>query len=304
MANKPFIYHENTSGKGLFVKIGDAWAIDEESKIFAVADSPLRCLIRDTKQYPYDDHGYEAASTFCNSFVSSIKETLTNKDFSDEDFRDSLISSNRSLKQFNEKLGKKYGDINNYDVAETVGVGAVIHNGTLFYGGLEDCYVNVLRGEELINVAPFNYQIMKASKYVDKLASQDKLKDYVPTTIKGRLQKENEWEPCWCNHLRNNMKAVDEAGNLVGWGCFTGEETAEDFFQVHSLKLEKGDKILIFSNGMITLLNNDEFKRWFCENAKSNFHSQQAVREKIMEMFADDPVVNKEKTILYFEYDE
>ena len=28
-------------------------------------------------------------------------------------------------------------------------MGAIIINNTLYYGGVEDCYVNVLRGEEL-----------------------------------------------------------------------------------------------------------------------------------------------------------
>ena len=70
---KPFVYHENPAGKGSFSKIGDAWALNEKLKIYAVADSPLRCLVRDTKEYPFDDYGYCAATTFCESFVNISK---------------------------------------------------------------------------------------------------------------------------------------------------------------------------------------------------------------------------------------
>jgi len=66
---KTFVYHENASRKASFTKTREAWSIDDDLKTFAVADSPLRCLIRDTKQYPFDDHGYEAASTFCEGFI-------------------------------------------------------------------------------------------------------------------------------------------------------------------------------------------------------------------------------------------
>ena len=84
---KTFVYHENPSGKYSFTKSGDAWAIDEDIKAFVVADSPLRSLTRDTEEYPYDDYGYQAASTFCNTFIKLCKETIDEEDFSMKNFK-------------------------------------------------------------------------------------------------------------------------------------------------------------------------------------------------------------------------
>jgi len=277
-------------------------SIDDNLRIFAVADSPLRCLIRDTRQYPFDDHGYEAASKFCEGFTEHCKTHLSSESFSLKTLKDILIDSNKDIKKLNIQLNKKFKDPVNYDLAETVGVGAVIKGSTLYYGGLEDCYVNVLRGENFENVAKWDYQIVKASKYIDKLSSEDKLKDYIPKELKNKLKKENEWEPCWCNYLRNNENARDEEGNLVGWGCFTGEEEVEGFIQTHSVVLKKNDHILLFSDGMIPVLRDKDFINWFLQNVTLSFYFQYQMRSKIMELLNNSEEANKEKTLIYMQY--
>jgi hypothetical protein len=298
---RPFIYHENPSGTTAFMKSGDSFAVDENRNIFVVADSPLRCLIRDTKSYPFDDHGFEAADTFCKSFVENGKLLLDSGIFTEDSFRELLVKSNSDLKRLNEELGKKYNDKENYDITETVGMGALIKDDTLYYGGLEDCYVNVLRGEDLKDVATIDYQIMKADHYLNGISAKGELEKYIPEGIQGKLRKEHEWEPCWCNYLRNNFDLVDEDGQHAGWGCFTGEESAEPFFQVHSLKLEKGDRILVFSDGMIPVLDNQDFLKWFVANNESTFTFQYLMSQKIMELLKDDKRDN-ERGLIYLEY--
>jgi len=83
---KTFAYHENASDKSSFKKTGDAWIINSTENIFAVADSPLRYLIRDTKEYPFDDYGYEAADIFCKSFVKYGEKFLENPKSDKESF--------------------------------------------------------------------------------------------------------------------------------------------------------------------------------------------------------------------------
>lgn len=96
---KTFAYHENASDKASFTKTGDAWIINSTENIFAVADSPLRCLIRDTKEYPFDDYGYEAADTFCKSFVKYGEKFLEDPKPDEESFREVLILCNKQVKQ-------------------------------------------------------------------------------------------------------------------------------------------------------------------------------------------------------------
>lgn len=298
---KTFVYHENASGINLFMKTGDAWAVDEVNKIFAVADPPLRCLIIDTKEYPFDDYGYECAGTFCKSFLKYSKEEITNSDFSENTLKDILLKCNEDIKKLNLSLGKKYNDKLNYDIAETVGVGILIKDNILYYGGVEDCYLNILRGNNLDNIAKWDYQIMKSSKYLNKISAQGKLDDYIPNELKGKLRDKHRWEPCWCNYLRNNINAVDEEGNLVGWGCFTGEDTVNTFIQTYSVELNKGDNILLFSDGMIPVLDNPDFLSWFLDNVNNSFYFQSQMREKIIKLFNDNSK-EKEKTLIYFEY--
>lgn len=143
---------------------------------------------------------------------------------------------------------------------------------------------------------------MKASKYIDILSKEDKLKDYIPKELNGRIKKANEWEPCWCNYLRNNNKAFDKDGNLVGWGCFTGERAAEDFIQSYCLELQKDDHVLLFSDGMIPVLENYSFLKWFLENRSNSFYFHLQMRERIQELLKEQDSVNKEKTLIYFQY--
>lgn len=296
---KTFVYHENPSGEYSFSKSGDAWSIDDEKQIFAVADSPIRKLTLETREYPFDDHGYEAANTFCTSFVKNTRKHK--EELSEDVVREILLECNRDILELNNSLGKKYNDPLNYDVAETVGVGAVIDKDILYYGGVEDCYVNVLRGEK--NIAKWDYQIMKASKYVDEVSSEGRLEEYIPEEILHKLRKESYWEPLWCNHLRNNIKALDKGNNLVGWGCFTGEESIKDFLQVYSVKLEIGDDILLFSDGMIPVLQNSEFVEWFLESVNNSAVFQYEMRKRILKMLDGGSDMNKEKTLIYYKYE-
>lgn len=298
---KIFTYHENASGKGSFTKTGDAYFVNEDRVAFAVADSPLRCLILDTKEYPFDDFGFDAADTFCKNFVKFCSK-YTDGAITKDILKEILLKTNREILKLNNSLGKSYDDELNYDVAETVGVGAVVEDNILLYGGVEDCYVNVLRGEELENIAPWNHQIMKASKYIDELSEENKLIDYVPEELRGKLREEHYWEPCWCSYLRNNSNAFNKEDDLVGWGCFTGEKELEPFIQTHEVELREGDHILIFSDGMIPVLKDKGFLRWFIKNQNNSFYFQLEMREKIIELLKGKSDVDKEKTLVYFRY--
>lgn len=162
--------------------------------------------------------------------------------------------------------------------------------------------MNVFRGGNLENIAEWKEQIVKAEDYIDKLANEGKLQDYIPKELVGKLKKDNEWEPYWCNHLRNNINVKDENGESVGFGCFTGEDGVKDFIQAYSLELEKGDHILIFSDGMIPVMENIEFIPWFLKNVSNSFYFQYQMRLKIQELLKEKDSSDKERTLLYFQY--
>ncbi len=296
-----FVYHSNPSVDRAFSRSGDAWAVDEEKLIFAVADSPLRYLVRDSKRYPFDDHGYEAADTFCQTFIKEARKILERDEFSEDSLREVLVNSNSAIRELNERLNKSYGDELNYDLAETIGMGAIVYGNKLFYGGLEDCYVTVLRGGNYRNLTTFDFQIQKAFSYLESL-SHNELLEFIPEKLESKLSEEAIGESCKCNFLRNNLEAFDKQGDFVGWGCFTGEKEVEKFLQVRSLQLEPDDRIFLLTDGMLPVLDNKDFLDWFFRNVEPTFSFQKEMRKKIMLLFSDD-IDNDEKTLIYFKYE-
>ena len=94
----------------------------------------------------------------------------------------------------------------------------------------------------------------------------------------------------------------DKEGNLVGWGCFTGEREAEYFFQSYSIGLEEGDHVLLFSDGMIPVLEDTDFLKWFLANNSRSFYFHFQMREEIQKLLKGKEGVDKEKTLIYLQF--
>lgn len=297
-----FLYHENVSGDGSFLQQGDFYAVDESYKIAVVSDSPIRELTRSNlRKYPQDDNGLKAGEAFCNTMLDRLVAFVQDGTISAETFNSALVDANKSIKVLNQSLHKTSKGYLTYDCAETVGMAAVQVGDSLIYGGLEDCYVFVLRGPNLENVEKVDHQIMKARRFLDKLFAAGEYQKEYPEELKLSLKPEAFWEPIWCNVLRNNNDIHDENGNRVGWGCFTGEEKAESFFQVHQIQLEPQDHIFVLSDGMIPILNHKDFLEWFIGNWQSTFEFQKKMREKVVSIWGDNnTITNKEKTLIYW----
>lgn len=295
---KTFVYHENASGDDLFRIKTDTYTFNEESMVFAIADSPLRAITRQNMNYPFDDWSAVAADLFCETFVESASEYIQeHSDYSTEQLRKDLTTANNAIRLLNQDLEKKYNDPANYDIAETVGMVAIVNNGKLYYGGLEDCYVNLLDGKTLKDKHKFNYQIMKASKYLDRLARNGKLSEFTDPVIS--LPEKYNWEPVWAGYLRNNTKVKDKDGNFVGFGMFTGEKEAIELMQLHEIDIKEGDHLLLFSNGFVPIVNNEEFMNWFITNVNNSFAFQTKILKQVRKVSKNTSVEASEKLLLY-----
>jgi len=295
-----FIYHENPSGKNRFRQSTDAYAIDEELQIYAVADAPLRALTRQHKRYPQDDLSALASQVFCNTFVDSARKIISkNSNFNEDSFKRCLQNANKAIKDLNIKLGRKYNIPTEYDVAETVGMGSVVFNGILYYGGLEDSYVNLLRGDELKDIHKFDYQIMKSAKYMESINEDGTLVEHIDPELLKLLPKEYYWEALWCTYLRNNTDIKDEYKNQIGWGCFTGEESAMEFAQIYSTEIQIGDHLLLYTDGMISTINNIDLMKWFVEHVRNSFEFQKEFAKRMFKENHKTNVEISEKLLLY-----
>ena len=70
---------------------------------------------------------------------------------------------------------------------------------------------------------------------------------------------------------------------------------------MHQLDLQKGDHVLLFSDGMIPVIDNANFIKWFFKNSKNSFDFQAQMRQKIIDMFSDFNIRDKEKTLIYYQ---
>lgn len=296
-----FVYHQNPSGNHSFLNVGDSYEVDFALKIFAVADSPIRGLTSVNGQYPFDDRGVEAANLFTKGFVKYAREYIKKGEVGADTVRLILKKVNKDIGDFNKELGKDPHDLFNYDTVETVGFGAFIYNGSLYYGGVEDCYINVLRKGSLENIAPLEYQIMKSLKYANSLIEGDKFLDHLPEKVREKVNSDNHWETYWCTVLRNNPDIVDEAGKRVGWGSFNGDSRVESFVQSNVIKLEEGDIILLFSDGMIRILEEDSIVKWLIDSYEPTFTFADKFRKRELELFDGKEVLDKEKTLILWE---
>lgn len=291
------VYQEAPSGDFAFEVPGDAWAIDQNQLAFAVADAPPMRLVRRAKRFPFDDHAPEAAKIFCNSFVKFFSQGTVKA--SQRSIVDALNFANLQIKKYNISLGKNYQNPGlNYDFAGCVGSAAVIANNTLYYGLLEDCYVSVLRGKKLTRQILIEPEYLRSVDFLHKAAADPDFIKNLDLYYRQFLKTEDYWEVYRWTVQLNNPELKDEKGHKVGLGYFSGHQKAENFYQTGQLKLLKGDYVLLYTDGMIPVLDVFELKSWLVNNAEASFDFNFEFRQKIRQYFKGMPQENKERTLI------
>ncbi len=260
----PFFFHENDRRRPWQIS-ADKAVIDLEHGFLAIADGITRTLTKKKRTYPKEFLGIQAAEIFSQMSHFIFKDFNYKKD----GMRELLRTVNQELRDFNLSQGYNYDDEKNYDMGECVGACAVIDNDILYYGVLEDCYVNILRGSDLEDQVEMEYQIMRAWKTANEMDEEN---------------SELNFEQIWCNKLRNNDEITDKEGNRAGWGCFNGELDSEKFWQMGSVKLKKGDIIWLVTDGMLPVLDSEEISNYIINEANNKGTKSQ---EEISEMITD-----------------
>ncbi|HQF36271.1 MAG TPA: hypothetical protein PLL26_01345 [Candidatus Dojkabacteria bacterium] len=64
----------------------------------------------------------------------------------------------------------------------------------------------------------------------------------------------------------------------------------------------KGDHLFLFSDGMIPVLDDSEFLKWFLEENNPSFYFQLQMRERIMNLLQEKSDKDKEKPLIYYKY--
>jgi hypothetical protein len=232
-----FTFHEN-SRKNPWRKQADYFKVDADKNFMALADGIDRDYVRKNKKYPLENYGDSIAKLF----VETAYEIHEGFNFAKAGQMDEFLHEvNKAIYDFNEEHGFDYeAEDTPYWMGECAGGVVKVTDKILYYGVLEDVYINVLRGEEMRDMVKMDYQIMRAY-------------NYAKSEIDKNPEKGREFEEVWCKKLRNNPDIKDDNGEKVGWGSFNGERAASKFWQTGKVELKTGDIILMISDGAVQL---------------------------------------------------
>ena len=182
------------------------------------------------ERYPIPSPAKLAANLFCDSF---IKSALNKKVDEKLIIESSLFANKKIWEKLNKDLKVDYLE---NDFAACVGSVGVIEDNNFYYGFIADCGICVF---DINGRLKFKTKNEGPSKRI----GEDIIKRY-NTGFKqayGRKIIRKEY--------RNNPL------NPLSYGAFTGEENAACFIRTGQLQIEKGDRIVLYTDGMNNLLS-------------------------------------------------
>ena len=267
---------ENIKTKGINFPVEDQYYANDNEAI--VADGITRDPIgisdfsKTTKReflekYPRPSGAELAAKEICSTFPET-KGSLV----------DRLIETNKSVKRLNDEYIPECDYLEN-DYYGAVASCICIKDNILYYAYICDCGVIVY---DKFGNTKFKTEDDKEI-YSDPFVNNIGISWNLP---EARKIVRSEY--------RNNINKVVD-GNCISYGALTGEESAINFIRSGQLKIEEGDIIIVYSDGVTYYLNDKEFINHIINFNKDNF--EKYIEEKSKE---DYDKYGKEKTLVMF----
>lgn len=227
--------------------------------------SPLEFL----KKYPRPSGAELASKKICESFHFS-KGTL----------KERLIEANKAVKKINEGIDCNYLE-NDYYAAVASCIN--IDNDVLYWAYICDCGVIVYDSLGNIKFQTQDDKELYSDKYIDEAMNKLEISWNLPEARK--MVRKN---------FRNNPNNIQD-GKCVSYGALTGEDCIDEFIKEGKLNLEKGDYIIVYSDGFTNFLkeksfieqvlnfNIDSFENYINEKSKEDYNKYG--KEKTLIMF-------------------
>ena len=267
---------ENIMTVGFDFPVEDQYYVNENVAIVAdgITRDPIgisdfsKCSKKDfLEKYPRPSGAELAVNDICETF-SKTNGSLVNR----------LIESNKSVRKLNETY------ISECDYLENDYYGAVascisIEDDILNYAYICDCGVIVYDKFGNIKFKTEDDKEIYSDSFVNNIGISWNLPE-------ARKIVRSEY--------RNNINKVVD-GNCISYGALTGEESAINFIRSGQLKIEEGDIIIVYSDGVTYYLNDKEFINHIINFNKDTF--EKYIEEKSKE---DYDKYGKEKTLVMF----
>lgn len=243
----------------------DAFLVSKKFPILAVADGVTQSHYPNGR-YALPYGAKEAAHIFCRSVVHFLERGI---DFEKENeikeaIKGAFSEANQRIKELNEKHGiQKRMDYKEHDWFDTVGVTVVVVRNNLYYGFVGDCGLVI-----------FDRHNKK------KFQTKDMVRPAVKR-FNAMHPNANTWDILQCQfiirkYFRNNP-------NKRGYGSFTGQAGVEHYYALGKKQLQKGDMVVLYSDGLVELLKEKSFLKILrAENKKK-------LNELVMQKAKEDP---------------
>lgn len=197
------------------------------------------------KLYPRPSGAELAASIITESF----------KDFKG-DLKEQLIFANNKIKELNNKFIPQCDYLQN-DYYGSVASCVYIDNSILYYAYICDCGVIVYNKSGEIKFQTEDDKEIYSDPYIRKVG--------IPWHLpEARIIVRKDY--------RNNPQNIQN-GKCVSYGALTGEEEAVNFIRDGSIKLTDGDIVIIYSDGFVKFLQNEDFINNILNFDKEKFES-------------------------------
>ncbi len=189
--------------------------------------------VRDVKKhYPRVSGGKLAALDAVNTYekLSGISS------------KEKLIECNKRLKELNDEQVEKC-DYLTHDLYGTVASCFQVENDVLDYAYICDCGVAVYDKNGNIKIKTEDDKRIYADPYIQKEGKDSRIPE-----DRAYIRKK----------YRNNPANIVD-GVCAAYGVLNGEKNAECFIRSGKTKLHKGDRVILFSDGMYNYLEDKEF---------------------------------------------
>lgn len=230
-----------------------------------ISDFSLHSFDEFIRNYPRPSGGEIAAKTIVDTFKNS-KGSL----------RERLIKCNNEVRKINDKYIKKCDYLEN-DYYGAVTSCIKIEGNILHYAFICDCGVIVYDKYGNIKFKTDDEKELFSDPYINKIGIPWNLKE--SRVIVRRDYRNN------LNNIKNNK--------CVSYGALTGEKDAIDFIRTGEVELLPSDIVVLYSDGFVNFLENEEFIELLLNFDKE--HLKKYVNKKAKECYDR---YGKEKTII------
>lgn len=221
----------------------DYYLQSKKFPIFAMADGIL-LAIKPGSPYPVPSGAGEVAEMFCRSAVKYSEKIYY--DFHKSNIADVFSISNAETEKYNKKRGRTKKTVNYFDTDYFGATAAfvLVKNSELFWGAVGDTKILLVNRNGKVKVASSD-QV----EPIERLAAK-----------KFPHPKPQEKKIFQQRYYRNK---IGKNGKLIGYGVIDGEPEALQYIESGRIKVKKGDRLFIFTDGFTPYFKLSEFKKLF-----------------------------------------